>query len=390
MLGLAVELARRGHEVTFATNEHYGAMARECGLGFEALGTEEEFAACVGHPDLWHPQRAFAHVFGFIRPVLRRQYEVHAQPGTVGVTNCFGLGALLAQEKLGNPVITLHCQPAVLWSDVQPPLMPGLFGPRWVKGLMFRIGERFFLDPVVCPFLNAWRSELGLPPMSKIARWWNSPSGVLCMFPEWYAPRQPDWPAKLVQTDFPLWNHRSDQQLAAEVGEFLDRGEKPVVFTPGSTNLHGGAFFQAAIEACQALGRRAILLTEFADQLPKLPDGVVHFSYVPLDLLLPRSAAFVHHGGIGSTSQAMLAGIPQVLMPMAHDQFDNAERVRKLNVGDAIPATKFTGSRLTPMLRRLLDSPEVTSACRDVAWKLAARDGIKKSADATERLLATA
>src|SRR6185436_18076529 len=117
------------------------------------------------------------------------------------------------------------CQPAVLWSDLDPPGLPGVFGPRWLKSLMFRIGERFFLDPVVCPFLNAWRRDLGLPPMKQVVRWWNSPYGVLCMFPPWYAPQQPDWPANLVQTDFPLWNHQSDQQMPGDVEDFLHCGD---------------------------------------------------------------------------------------------------------------------------------------------------------------------
>lgn len=389
MLGLALELQRRGHEVMFATNEHYAGMAAESGVPFVALGNEAQFAACVQHPDLWNPQKAFGHVFRSLAPVLRQQYEVHAQTGSVGITNCFGFGALLAQEKLGVPVITLHCQPAVLWSDVSPPALAGLFGPRWLRGMLYRLGERLVLDRVVCPFLNPWRRELGLPPMRKVTRWWNSPSGVLCMFPEWFAPRQPDWPAKLVQTDFPLWNFRGEQELSSEVEAFLNQGQPPVVFTPGSTNLHGQAFFQAATDACRMMKRRGILLTEFPEQLPaKLPDAIAHFSYVPLDLLLARSAAFVHHGGIGSTSQALLAGIPQVLMPLAHDQFDNAERVRRLNVGDAIPAKQFTGSQLAAMLFRLLETAEVGTACRESARRLTLRDGLARSATEIE-LMAT-
>jgi UDP:flavonoid glycosyltransferase YjiC (YdhE family) len=70
---------------------------------------------------------------------------------------------------------------------------------------------------------------------------------------------------------------------------------------------------------------------------------------------------------------------------MAHDQFDNAQRVRRLNIGDAIPAKQLTTSWLATVLWKLLQLPEVAAACRDVARKLAARDGIRKSADAVER-----
>jgi rhamnosyltransferase subunit B len=392
MMGLALELRSRGHAITFATNPHYAGLAAEYGLAFEPLGTEEAFRECISHPDLWHPQRAFRHIFRSLQPALQRQYEIHAERAGsdgVGITNCLGFGALVAQDRLGLPVITLHCQPAVIWSDKEPPSVPGVFGPRWLKGLLYRVGERFFIDPVGGPFLNDWRQELGLPPVKKITRWWNSPAGVLCMFPDWYAPPQADWPANVMQTDFPLWNHHPGERLAEEVEDFLSRGEPPVVFTPGSTNLHARPFFEAALQACGALGRRAILLTEYPDQLPQpLPESVALFRYVPLDLLLPRASVFVHHGGIGSTSQGMLAGVPQVLMPLAHDQFDNADRIRRLALGEGIPVKRFTGPRLAESLRRLLSSPAVAAACRSVAQRLAARDGLRRSAAAVEDLVA--
>jgi rhamnosyltransferase subunit B len=393
VLGLALELRRRGHQITFATNEHFRKLIEIYGLPFEPLGTEADFAACISDPDLWHPKRAFRHVLQSLQPALKRQYEIHAEAVAAGpviaITNCFGFGALMAQDQLNLPVITLHVQPAVLWSDHVPPTLPGFFGPRWLKSLLYRFAERYVLDPVVCPSLNQWRRELGLPPISHITRWWHSRYAVLCMFPDWYCPPQPDWPPGIMQTDFPLWNHQTADRLAPEVELFLRRDEAPIVFTPGSANQHGQQFFAAAVQACQSLGRRGILLTQFPEHLPKhLPDSIAHFAYIPLDLLLHRAAAFVHHGGIGSTSQAMLAGIPQLLMPLAHDQFDNAARIRRLGIGTSIPSHKFTGPRLTAMLQRLLGSLSVERACRGVAAQMAQRDGISRAADAVEARVA--
>lgn len=393
MLGLALELRRRGHEVTLATNDYYSQTAARQGIPFEPLGTKAEFEACVRDPNLWHPRNSFRHVFEALRPSLRRQYDIHVEAAArgpvVGVTQCFGMGALLAREKLGIPVVSLHVQPAVLWSDIDPPSLPGVFGPRWLRSLLYGVGEKYFIDPVVCPFLNSWRAELGLAPVRRITRWWHSPDGVIAMFPAWYAPPQPDWPSPLWQTNFPLWNDQADRPLADEVDRFLQLGAPPVVFTPGSTNVHGEAFFRTAVEACTRLQRRAILLTEFPEQLPKsLPESIAHFRYVPLDRLLHRCAAFVHHGGIGSMSQALLAGVPQVLMPLAHDQFDNAERVRRLGVGDGVPAAKFTTARLVRALQPLLDSADMLERCQALSQKLAARDGIRLAADALERQFA--
>ncbi len=394
MLGLALELRDRGHDVTFATNEHFRNVIESYGLPFEPLGTEADYDACIRNPDLWHPRKAFNHVLQSMQPAIKRQYEIHADHARAGpvaaITNCFGFGALMAQDRLDVPVITLHLQPVVLWSDREPPKLPGLFGPRWLQRLLYRVGIRYFVNPVVLPSLNQWRHELGLPPVRNITSWWHSRFGVLCMFPEWYCPPQADWPPGVMQTDFPLWNHKANESLAPEVESFLNRGDPPIVFTPGSANLHGQQFFASAVQACQTLNRRGLFLTQFPEQLPaQVPDSIAHFNYVPLDQLLPRTAAFVHHGGIGSMSQAMLAGIPQILMPLAHDQFDNAARVHRLGLGTSIPSHKFTGPRLIQALKNVLDSPTITKACRDIAARLANRDGISRSADAVEARVAT-
>jgi rhamnosyltransferase subunit B len=392
MLGLAIELRRRGHAVTFATNEHYGAVARRHGFPFEALGTEDDFRKCVDHPDLWQPRKAFGHVFRSLRPGLRRHYEMHAELAAKGplaaVTNVFGFGAFMARETLKIPVVTLHCQPAVIWSDIAPPKMPGLAGPRWWRRILFRLGERFFIDPEVCPFFNAWRAEHGLAPVRNITRYWHSPDGIVCLFPDWFCPRQSDWPTPVAQADFPLWSDGSDRSLPDEVKRFLDAGEPPVVFTPGSANCHGEPFFRAAVDACRQMNWRGILLSEFGEQIPKdLPAGVVHYRYVPLELLLPRAKAFVHHGGVGSTSQAMAAGIPQVIVALAHDQFDNAARVASLNVGGSVGVKRITGPKLAKVLQRLCDDADVLAACRTVAGKLSRRDGLTLAADAAETML---
>lgn len=394
MLGLAAELRRRGHRVTFATNGYYETMARDCGLDFEPLGTEAEIDDCIRNPDLWNPRRGFQHIVQTLRPHFRRQYEVHAQLARSGqvaaITNCLGFGAFMARDQGLLPVVTLHVQPAVIWSDLQPPTMPGLSGPRWLKRWLFRLGERLVLDKSVGEALNTWRRELHLPPIKGCVRWWNSDHGVLCMFPAWYAPPQSDWPAKLVQTDFPLWNFAADAPLDANVQQFLRKDDPPLVFTPGSANIHGKRFFQNAIEACQLLHRRGVLLTNFPEQLPDmLPSTIAHFDYVPLDQLLPQAALFVHHGGIGSTSQAMLAGIPQLLMPMAHDQFDNAARVRKLQLGSSLATEPRSGRPLADAIQQLLNSDAVQRACREAQARLAKRDGISAAAATLEQWFVT-
>ncbi len=392
MLGIAVLLQKRGHEITFQTNGYFQETVEQYGLRFIELGSKDQFLSVANHPDLWKPRRAFRYVFQKgIQPILRLQYaaiEEHSRSrNTVVVASCLGLGARIAQEKLGLPLVTVHLQPAVIPSRIEPPTFPGVVGPRWLKNLMFSLAGRLVIDRMICPEVNRFRQELGLPPVRQIVRWWHSPQLVVCLFPEWFAPPQPDWPENLLQTDFPLWDERSDASLSADVQQFLAGGEPPIVFTPGSANVFGRPFFEAAVEACRRLGRRGILLSRFSEHVPALlPGSVKHFPFIPFGQLLPKAAALVHHGGVGSTSQALAAGIPQLAMPLAHDQFDNAARVKRLGVGDWLSPPRFRGPAVATQLDALIGSEAVRGACRRTAERLSGKSGVAAAADAIEDL----
>jgi rhamnosyltransferase subunit B len=122
------------------------------------------------------------------------------------------------------------------------------------------------------------------------------------------------------------------------------------------------------VAASAALNQRALLITPFADQLPHpLPPHAHAVSYAPFDALLPRLAALVHHGGIGTTAQALAAGLPQGVVPFAHDQFDNATRLVKRGVGLRL-TTRSSVRQWAATLDRLLRDPSIAAACqRDAA-----------------------
>jgi UDP:flavonoid glycosyltransferase YjiC (YdhE family) len=159
------------------------------------------------------------------------------------------------------------------------------------------------------------------------------------------------------------------------------------VFTPGSAKTDAHWFFAAAVEACQNLNRRGMLLSRYSNQIPKqLPPGVVHFSFVPFSQLLPHAAAFVHHGGIGSCGQGLAGGVPQIIMPMAYDQLDNASRLRRLGVADVLPPKKFTGPNLTRVLNKLLSAPSVAERSQHWATEMKQHDALTETCIELEQL----
>jgi len=91
------------------------------------------------------------------------------------------------------------------------------------------------------------------------------------------------------------------------------------------------------------LGRRALLLIGHSRNLPQaaLPEGVAAFEYAPYSEVLPRACAIVHQGGVGTAGQGLRSGKPVLILPHAHDQFDNAARVARLGCGRVLPRPRF-------------------------------------------------
>jgi UDP:flavonoid glycosyltransferase YjiC (YdhE family) len=396
-LGLGLALRDRGHRVTVITGAYFERLVNRTGLDFVGLGTVEQFESVLLHPDSWHPRRGWEVVFRWgVLPWIRHIYDLVAQryvPGeTVVVTSLLAFGARVAQEKLGIPTVTVELQPAMLRSVHQAPVLPSMYLPDWlpaaVKRVAYWLGDVLVIDPVVAPGTNAVRAELGLPPVRRLLdQWWHSPQRIIGLYPPWFAPPQPDWPPQLALTGFPLFDERGLTPAPPDVLEFLDGGP-PVVFTAGSAMRQGQAFFAAAAEACRLSGRRGLLLTRYPEQLPAaLPQGVRHCSYMPFSELLPRSAALVHHGGIGTTAQALAAGVPQLVMPMSHDQPDNAARVERLGVARSLPPARFKPPAVARLLAELIDSPDVAQRCRGVAQKFHGTEPIGEACRLIEELL---
>jgi UDP:flavonoid glycosyltransferase YjiC (YdhE family) len=81
--------------------------------------------------------------------------------------------------------------------------------------------------------------------------------------------------------------------------------------------------------------------------------------------LFSHAAALVHQGGVGTTAQALRAGVPQLVVPFAHDQFDNAERVRRLGCGRILRRTRLAERSLACELEALLTNERIAATARE-------------------------
>jgi rhamnosyltransferase subunit B len=380
-LWLGRQLRARGHEVTVVTSCIFAEAVTAAGLGFVPVGRAEDFERIMADPQLWKIGAGTKRVFQIAGEAAAHYIEAIEILATSAcrpdllLAPCTAFGARLARESLGIPLVTVHLQPSVFVSAHElPVLFPGMELlnrlPLWLRRGLVKLPNP--VDRYTGPAVAALCRSRGLiPPRSLWWDWGNSPDGVLALFPEWFARPQPDWPQPLLQWDFPLEDLAAERPLDPDLLTFLEAGEAPVVFTPGSANVQARRFFEVALAAVRATGLRAVFVTRTLEQLPKdLPDSVQAVTYAPFSPLLRRAAAFVHHGGIGTLAQGFAAGLPQIVMPMAHDQPDNAHRLVRLGAGLSLPPRHFTPERLASALLACRENPALCAAAQSCAKRL--------------------
>ena len=389
-LWLARQLRARGHDVTLMTASPFRRAVERAGVPFISLSTDEEFFSVQRDPRLWRPYRGTQFVFDHVGRNASRYHEAllslhHSQRVDLVLAPVIAFGARIFREAAGVPMVTAHLQPGVIFSLHDTPVF--FNGTAWTKKLPRLVKRIFFsmpnpADRRALPHVRAACRAAGVaPPRGLFGEWWHSPDGVLMLFPAWFSAPQPDWPRGSFQHAFPLEDLAEEEPLPPALGTFLESGPAPVVFTAGSANVQAAEFFRVALEASRRIGARAVLVTRDHSQLPpSLPPEVCAVEYVAFSRVLPQAAAFVHHGGIGTLSQGFAAGVPQLLMPMAHDQPDNAERLERLGAGLSLPPARFTAERAASALRRLTSEPSFSAASRLCALRI-------KEAPATEAML---
>jgi UDP:flavonoid glycosyltransferase YjiC (YdhE family) len=260
-------------------------------------------------------------------------------------------------------------------------------GPAFHR-LLFRFGKwsvRSWFEP-----WHRLRAEVGLPPTSDspLFEGQHSASLVLALFSKLLADKQPDWPPQTVITGFPLYD--GGCELPPELVDFLAEGPPPIVFTLGSSGAEvAGPFYEHSVTAAKRLGRRAVLIVgKNARHRPApLPDGVLACDYAPFSELFPRAAVIVHAGGVGTTGLAMRSGRPALVVPHAHDQFDNAARATRLGIARTVPQRRYHPARVAAELGQLLDNLRYAERASSFGERIGREDGVRSACDALEGLL---
>jgi vancomycin aglycone glucosyltransferase len=354
-LALALELRKLGHAVRLCISPNFVDWAK--GLGLEAVPMGVEMRM---------PSRKSGAMPTLTPEELRRLREsmpdlITDQFETIGaaVDSCDVIVGANAHQYAAPSIAEyagIGCVTAV-YAPVAIP-SPDLAGRDTAKAWNERALDR----------INHNRGRLGMDPIEDVLEYvltdhtWLAADATLAPVPA--------TPGRQVfQTG--TWVLADRRPLPADLEAFIGSGEPPIFAGFGSMPAAGDTT-RMLTGAARAVGRRIIVSRGWADLdlIDDAPDCIA-VGDVSHDVLFPRVAAVVHHGGAGTTAAVARAGVPQVITPMFGDQFYWASRIVALGVGATTPHATMTEESLTGALREGFDAAVVTRARRlasQVSW----------------------
>lgn len=351
-----------GYSPALITHCAYEKFVRQAGLDFVASDTMEEFERYIKDMALCEtPKGNIEFQKRHVLPMAEREVALLGERCTDENTILIGshmflLGPQLTAEKFGLPLIRMF---------------PGAVNVA--RLFMFEI---MYAD-VLAEEINALRIRVGLPRVHDWTAFARSPQRNIGAWPAWFAPPEADWPQglDLVLPGFLTMDELETGHVSAELEDFLQDGEPPVLIAGSTGTYLNKGFYAACIEAFRLSGRRAILVTRFPESLPgPLPENVKWFPYLPFASLMPRMVAVIHHGGLGTLARALRSCTPQLVLAMGSDRPDNAQCLQRLGVAEYLPPSQWKAGRIVEALDHLENSPAVRERCQEMAQRIRADD----------------
>jgi UDP:flavonoid glycosyltransferase YjiC (YdhE family) len=303
-------------------------------------------------------------------PHLQEAYdalEVYCEECYAIIAHPIAFFSQVAAERRRIPLALLTLSPLLLYSPYDPPKglgAPFLAEPAGRFALVYnRLALRVAAEIawVWAAPLRRFRRDLGVPPRGGFGFFAPSEAGVetIALFSPLLMRAPPEGDERALVAGHSFFDDANAEDPAERAGleRFLEAGPAPIVFTLGSFFVHDGlAHYRASLATARALGERAVLLARREDvaalQQEAGPDAFVG-SYLRHSVLFPRAGMVVHHGGVGTSGQALKAGRPQLVTPYLGEQRDNAARLQRLGVARVLAGKRVTTAALAQELRAL-------------------------------------
>lgn len=269
----------------------------------------------------------------------------------------FCLSALLFAEKYGIPAISVF------------------LAPNYIQHL--ELHEQL-IGNVMKEEINLLRRKTDLQEINNWTKWMCSPKLKIGLWPQWYAKEEVKSIDNMRAIGFPEIqknNQSIDENIDGKVKSFLKTEKKVALITAGTSNAINSQFYKIAIKACEYANIKTLVVTSFDKFVPKnLDSNILRVKEAPIKDILPFVDIVIHHGGIGTSSEALASGIPQVIMAHLADRPDNANRLKNIGVASVFPEIQWNSELIGKRLLEIIKDKTILKICKEKSME--ASDGI--------------
>jgi MGT family glycosyltransferase len=318
--------------------------------------------------------------------------ELERATADVVVVDTMIPAAAFGAEAAGVPTAIVMHGPCMIPRSGAPAFGLGLKPPA---GSLGRLRDRAATAAMLAgigtwmPALNRARWAYGLPPLDGVLDLFGAVDRILvCSSPSYdFGSGQVPPNVRYVgpQLDcYPRATGTLDVALVARPGKSL------VLVGLSSTVMRQEALLQRTADALGDLDVSGLITTGPAldPAVVHAPPNVVVTRWARHADVLPHCSAVISHGGHGTVMKALVAGVPQVVVPLGRDQPDNAARLAHLGAGVRVRKNASV-SVLRNAVAAVLAEPRYRAAAIAAAARLRAERNDDAVIDELERMLAT-
>jgi sterol 3beta-glucosyltransferase len=394
-IALGKGLEKAGHVVRLVTHQNFEVLVSSHGLEFWPVeGNVKDIAQSKEMRELLEKGNFLAIMSQMAKEAQRG--AIHLAEG--GLAACRGMDLVLAgigglfvglslAEKLGLPFLQAYYIPFTPTQTFPSFLFPKL--SSWFGGSLNRLSHHLTRQIMWQGFRSADKLARQKVLDLHAAPFWG-PFNADCAqhYPILYGyspsviPPPPDWDKAIHVTGYWFLDPAADWTPPPALVEFLQAGSPPVYVGFGSMgNRKPEETADLVLQALARTQQRAIILSGWSGlHKADLPGSVFMLDTIPFSWLFPRVAAVVHHGGAGTTSAGLRAGVPSIVIPFMGDQPFWGQRVAELGVGpEPIPRKKLTVERLAQAIQRTVTDQTMRQRAAHLGSKIQAEDGIARA-----------
>lgn len=359
---LSLGLMAGGHSVKLAAPSRFRDLVEEHGIQFFPLAGEPEDLSRrlndVGHNFVKMIREIMNHAIEIGAEVSHQTEEACSDADLIIHTFMHAVGAhTLAREK-NVPDIHIQLFPMFTPTGDYPNVTLPDLRLRALNRLTHEISRKIIVWTSRAGFEQV-RRRAGLPNRKLYSPFDNDPlrprTPILCAWSPIILPPSEDWSANIHVTGYYFQDFASSYQPPAQLQKFIDSGEPPVCVSFGSmVNRDVERIYEIVNDALIQTNHRGLILSGWGAVKNRSSGDILYVDSAPHDWLLPLCKMIIHHGGAGTTSAGLRAGIPSIIIPFTADQPFWGRKVHAIGAGS------------TPILVKNLSVENLTHAIVEV------------------------